>query len=573
MQQQQTKSVLYSLIILGFIFAYSLANAQTKFSDATTAAGIDHQFVVYEGMFGGGACVIDFNNDGWEDLYLTGGMNDDVLYLNNGNGTFTNVFETSGLADTRKYVTQGVASSDVNKDGWPDLFITTITTRGEEKEIPRAENLFFINQGNSTFRNATEEYGLQSMNSFSTGVSFGDFNLDGYPDAYVGNYFIGYEGSLTQINDATIVNANQTAEGYLLLNDAGKRFENVYGDYGLKYKGFGFGAVFTDFDNDHDPDLFVNHDFGYKATANVMLKNKFPKEQFVDIAGELGLDLKINAMGTAVGDYDNNGWFDYFVTNIRFNRFMVNQGPGKPFADRSKALGMDYVSISWGANFADFDNDTDLDLYVANGDLNPNGVPLADYYFENTNRTFTESGARVGLNDYGIGRGSVVFDYDHDGDLDIVVVNQKPVVTYPVSSKTAVYKNESASGNWFKVQLKGVQADRQGIGSLVRVTLDTTRMIREIDGGSGHLSQNSVVAHFGIGNATMVDSVIVIWPGGKQQVYLDQPANTLITIMEVPEEKESSSSFLIAAVIVLSVLTIFFISKLRRKLIPRGIPS
>jgi enediyne biosynthesis protein E4 len=570
--QRATKKLFYTFV-LGFILIPSCIRAQTKFADATGSSGIDHEFIVYEGMFGGGACVIDFNNDGWEDLYLTGGLHDDALYLNNADGTFTNVFVSSGLTDTKKYVTQGVASADVNKDGWPDLFITTITLRSEEKQIPRAENLLFINQGNSTFRNATEEFGLQSMNSFSTGVSFGDFNLDGYPDAYVGNYFIGYEGSLTQINDATIVGANQTAEGYLLLNDGGRRFENVYHEYGLNYKGFGFGAVFTDFDNDHDPDLFVNHDFGYKATANVMLKNNFPKKRFTDIASEAKLDLKINAMGTAVGDYNNDGWLDYFVTNIRFNRFMVNQGAGKPFVERSKALGMDYVSISWGANFADFDNDTDLDLYVANGDLNPNGVPLADYYFENTNGKFTESGASVGLNDYGIGRGSVAFDYDHDGDLDIVVVNQKPVVSYPVGSKTSVYKNESVSGNWFKVQLKGLQADRQGIGSLVRVTLDTTRMIREIDGGSSHLSQNSVVAHFGIGNATSVDSVIVTWPGGKQQIYLDQPANTLITIMEVPEEKQSSSSLLIIAVIVLSVLTIFFVSKLRRKLIPRSIPS
>jgi len=130
------------------------------------------------------------------------------------------------------------------------------------KTIPRAENLLFLNNGNSTFKNVTKEYGLSDLMSFSTGACFGDFNLDGYPDIYVGNYFLEYEGTLAAINDATIVNANQTAKGYLLENEDGKYLSNVYADYGLTHRGFGFGASFTDYDNDGDLDLFVNHDFG-----------------------------------------------------------------------------------------------------------------------------------------------------------------------------------------------------------------------------------------------------------------------------------------------------------------------
>ena len=203
------------------------AIAQVSFKDVTQQSGIQHQFGVYEGMFGGGACVIDFNNDGWEDLFITSGMNEDVLYQNNGDGTFKNIYHQSGLGTTAHYVTQGVASADVNKDGWVDLFITTITTKDSVNTIPRAENLLFINNGNSTFRNATKEYELDKLISFSTGVSFGDFNADGYPDAYVGNYFLDYEGQLSSINDATIVNANQTAKGYLLMNKGGNYFANV----------------------------------------------------------------------------------------------------------------------------------------------------------------------------------------------------------------------------------------------------------------------------------------------------------------------------------------------------------
>src|SRR5437899_6499814 len=331
------------LLYTVLLFALSCVNDQTmaqKFTDVTKQAGIQHQFVVYEGMFGGGACVFDFNNDGFEDVFITSGMNEDVLYQNNANGTFKNVYHGSGLEATSHYVTQGAAAADVNKDGWIDLFVTTINTKDSAKRIPRAENLFFLNNGDGTFRNVTKEFKIDQLMSFSTGVSFGDFDQDGYSDIYVGNYFRNYEGTLTAINDATIVNASQTTEGYLLRNVNGKYFDNVYSDYKLKHKGFGFGGVFTDYDNDHDLDLFVHHDFGYKASPDFLLQNEFPKDYFTDVSKKSNMDLKINSMGTAIGDYNNDGLMDYYITNIRFNRFMVNQGKGKPFIDKSKDVGL-----------------------------------------------------------------------------------------------------------------------------------------------------------------------------------------------------------------------------------------
>ena len=528
----------------------------TPFVDITEAAGIHHQFKVYEGMFGGGICVLDLNKDGFEDVFITGGMNDDQLYINQGNGTFRNTYEGSGLELSKRFVTQGAVGADVNRDGWVDLFVTTLTSKDTMPAIPRARNLLFLNNGNGTFRDATDEYGLTNLYSFSTGGSFGDFNADGWPDLYVGNYFVSYEGELSYLSDATIAGANQTAKGYLLRNEGGKSFKDVYAQYDLKHRGFGFGGVFTDYDNDGDQDLIVNHDFGYKAVPSYMFKNKYPWRSFEDVSKETEMNLKINAMGAAVGDYNEDGQLDYFVTNIRFNRFMVNQGPGKPFVEKAKELGMHYVSISWGANFADFDHDGDLDLYVANGDLNPYCVPMADFYFENDKNTFTEKARAMGLNDYGIGRGSVAFDMENDGDLDIMVVNQKAVSDYPVPSTTRLYRNDAAKGNWLKVALSGREAESHGLGSRILVVAGGHHFIREIDGGSSsHLSQNSTIAHFGLSQARVVDSIIVTWTGGKRQIVTNQPVNTLLTITEAEGTRSFLWVYLLGG---LAVLGIFF---------------
>ncbi|MBB4077952.1 hypothetical protein GGR28_000553 [Lewinella aquimaris] len=512
-----------------------VAEAQPQFTDVTDSAGVVHQFQVFEGLFGGGACVIDYNQDGFEDVYLTGGLNDDQLLRNNGDGTMTDVMAGSGLELTRHFVTQGVVAADVNRDGYRDLFITTITSSDSLQIIPRARNLLFLGQADHTFVDATEAYGLTPLYSFSTGGSFGDFNVDGWPDLYVGNYFIEYEGTLSGISDATIVSANQTAHPYLLRNEAGALFRNVAEEYGFAFRGFGFGGLFTDFDNDGDQDILVNHDFGYKATPNFLMENEFPRESFRDVAKSRGMDLRINAMSSAVGDFNADGLLDYFVTNIKFNRFMVAQGDGKSFSNQMEELGMNYVSISWGANFADFDHDGDLDLFVSNGDLNPNCVPMANFYFDNVGQTFEEKGRAVGLADYGIGRGSITFDLENDGDLDILVVCQNAVLDgYPVPSTTRLFRNDAPGGNWLKVKLRGTQSDLNGLGARATVFSGGRQLLREVDGGgSSHLSQNSPILHFGLGDAERVDSIRVTWNGGHQQVLHDLDVNQLLEVVEI----------------------------------------
>ena len=553
-----------NLGILLFFYGW-ISNAQQTFIDVTENAGIDHQYEVYEGTFGGGVTVFDVNNDGFEDLYITSGIKSDRLYLNNGDGTFKNTFKGSGLEITNNYVTQGVVSADINKDGYRDLFITTITTTDGKSVIPRAKNLLFLNNGDATFKDVTNQYGLEDLNSFSTGPSFGDFNSDGYPDLFVGNYFQEFTGKLGIIKDATIVSANQTAKSYLLENKEGKKFKNVYKDYGLGHKGFGFGGVFTDYDNDNDQDLLVNQDFGYKAVPNFLYQNEYPDDNFIDVSKETEMDLKINAMGAAVGDYNGDGWMDYYITNIKFNMLMENQGIGKPFVDKAKELGTYNLAISWGANFADFDHDEDLDLFVSNGDLNPNCTPMGNFYFENNDNTYTEKGRELAINDYGIGRGSVIFDMDNDGDMDLLVVNQKPILNYPTTSITRLFRNDLAKGNWLKVALNGQASESNGIGSRVTVVANGKRIIREIDGGgSSHLSQNSVIAHFGLGATTVVDSVIVNWTGGNTQILTNLNTNQQLEIVEInPPRKESSFTWYILSAVLLAILVIFIFYRMR----------
>ena len=551
-------------ILLLILFGNTSLLAQIRFTDVTESSGIDHQYKVFEGLFGGGACVIDINKDGFEDLYITSGMADDRLYLNNRDGTFKDIFEGSGFEITRNFVTQGVVSADVNKDGWSDIFITTTTRRDTTLRIPRAINLLFLNNGDNTFSDATESFGLDQYFAFSTGATFGDFNGDGFPDLYVGNYFLEYDGPLTEINDATIVNASKTAKGFLFLNKNGKKFVNVYEKYGLIHKGFGFGGLFTDYDNDGDQDLIINHDFGYKAKPNYLLRNEFPEKKFTYVEEDLEMDLRINSMGTARGDYNNDGFLDYFFTNIKFNRFMKNHGPDKPFENVAKNIGTYIFTISWGANFCDFDHDGDLDLFVVNGDLNPNCTPMGNFMFENDAGRFEDKGMASGIKDFGMGRGSVIFDIENDGDMDVLFINQEPIKDYPVPSITKLFRNDSTYGNWIKIQLQGNSADKNGIGSRVSIFSGGNKQIREVDGGgSSHISNNSKVAHFGLGDAEVIDSIIVDWTGGDRQILINQGVNKMIIIDE--PERVNRKVELYSVFIFLVLFTAYFIFRRRQR--------
>lgn len=543
-----------SLIVCCFLGLFSL-QAQPAFTEVSAKAGIEHAFVVDLATFGGGACVIDFDKDGYEDLYVTGGRAADRLYKNNGDGTFTDILLQAGFERTAEVYTQGAAAADINRDGYKDLIVTTMNYLDENRTV--APNLLYLNNGDGTFTEVTEAWGLSGGRVNSMGASFGDINADGFPDLFVCNYFSNSTTGISIYNEQTITNSFRPSIDFFYINLGGERFVEVSNYYGMDHIGFGFLGMFTDFDNDQDLDLYIANDFGFKSTPNMLFENQYPQKKMNNRAISLALNYGMNAMGIAPADLNFDGYMDYYVTNLGTSLFTLND-QGQGFIDQTLQSGIGIPTIddslykgppiSWGANFFDYDHDTDQDLFVANGALNPTIRLNPNFFFENENGQMREVAAEMQMNDYRIARGSVVFDYDNDGDLDLFVVNQVPrePTNRLEEARCLLYRNDASAGNWLKVELEGVNSDKNGLGARIEVIVDGKLLIREIDGGSSHLSHNSTIAHFGLGNSFDVESITVKWPGGNTQTTADVTANQHLIIRESingQPEKESLNRF------------------------------
>ena len=329
-----------------------------KFVEISEQAGINHAFRVDLANFGGGACIIDYDNDGWEDIYMTGGNEPDVFYRNNGDGTFTNIIDQAGFESTIPWHTQGVVAADVNRDGFKDLLITTLY----DKNRDLTPNLLFLNNGDGTFRDVTREYGLWDYASNSSGATFGDVNADGFPDLYVSNYIAGSPRGVSIFNERTITENYSSAEDFFFINAGGKAFQEVSDLYGWDHDGFGFQGDFTDWDNDGDLDLMIANDFGFRAQPNIALRNNYPEKSMTYRGNSLRLNYGMNGMGIAKGDINNDGYMDYYVTNIGASLFVQSE-EGKSFVDYGvqTGLGKDFIDhpdyrgvpVSWGAVFFD----------------------------------------------------------------------------------------------------------------------------------------------------------------------------------------------------------------------------
>ena len=478
---------------------------------------------------GGGVAIFDMNNDGWEEIYLTGGENRDKLYRNNADGAFTEVGVAAGLGITAAITTMGVTTGDIDNDGFRDILI--LTDLGEEA-------LLFRNNGNSTFSRVIGPFDA-STSQRNLSASFGDVNKDGLLDIYITNY-ITTSNVLFDQNEVVNGFAHDCEPDLLFINNGDLSFTESSATYGLTQNGCGLATTFTDFDGDSDADLFVVNDFGEWVLPNLLYENQFPEPILNDVSAAMGIDVRMYGMGVALGDYDRDGDFDYYNTNIGPNFLFRNDGTS--FSEVGELAGVENDSLaglnttSWGCFFFDFDNDGWNDLFVANGEI-PAAEFIANVFFDpdklfrnNGDGTFEDVTTVLDTISTQRGRGTAYGDLNNDGLLDFVVNNVSNIQN---GASAFVYLNSSVStNNWINIKAQGTQTNRDCFGCKVRIVVNGISQVTEISGGSSHASQNSSIAHFGLGETASLDSVIVYFPSGITKVVESIAANQTIILSE-----------------------------------------
>ncbi len=513
---------------------FSLYTHAQTFTVANNDVGIDHVHVTTN-LMGGGTAFFDHNNDGHEDIYMTGGYFRDKLYENQGDGTFIDIGAQAGLQATDSFQTTGVITGDIDNDGFREIFICTEGWNGFQPTQKRMPNILLYNNGDGTYTDISQSSGILPDSAWTTGASFGDYNKDGYLDIYVSNYVktFGFTYDTANVLDGF---AHTGYGNWLYLNNGNNTFTNVTTAMGVGDQGCALATTFTDHDRDGDVDIYIANDFGEFVIPNTLYNNEYPSNAFTDVSDTTDADIGLYGMGIAIGDYDEDGDFDYYVTNLGRNVLLRNDGA--KFVDVSTWAGVEntYVdtllTTGWGTQFLDIDNDTYLDLFVSNGQ-----IPAADfiatgpkdphklYRNDNASGTFSDISTSAGVNDSLIGRGSAYGDYDNDGDLDLMSVIVTDQIFYFPGSYSKLYKNENSSSNWVAMRLEGTISNKDAYGAQVELYTNGRMFIREVSGGCSHASQNSTQVHFGLGSYTTVDSIIIKWPSGMDETYRDLYAN------------------------------------------------
>ena len=515
------------------------------FIDVTAAAGLDflHHPVRTEIIAqGAGVIVFDYDGDGLDDIYLPDSSGPNALFRNRGDGSFRDTAAAAGVDDPLGRGNGGCAA-DFDNDGDQDLYVTNY-----------GPSRLFVNGGDGAFDDQTAGAGLADHDSTfrSTGCAWGDFDRDGLLDLVVVRHL--HERELRMFQAEGFTNAVRSLALYR--NDGGGTFISrtwYLGDTSLPGSaddignlwGAGFQPGWLDYDNDGDLDLYVVNDYGPQVTPNVLWRNDGPGAgdawSFVDVSAGSGAGVSMYGMGLAVGDYDGDGFFDMFVTNIGANVLLRNGGEGRPFADVAADAGVaggpvgDQERIAWGAVFFDYDNDADEDLYVVSGyikqdprqpDPPPEQQRQPNLLLRNDgDGTFAEVSRGSGADDPGIGRGGVFLDFNDDGCLDLLVAN--------LGQRASLLQNACDSGNsWLVVRPVGSSSNRDGIGTRITVVAGGTSQMREISSGRGAMGQSTRAAHFGMGRAATADLVLVRWPSGQVQTLTDVAANQRITVTE-----------------------------------------
>lgn len=508
------------VVALCSILALSACCAAQIFSDVTTGLGMDVQFSS-QSIMGGGCAWFDYNDDGHEDLYITGGQNEDALFRNNGDGTFTNQIFEAGFIQTAEKNTLGVTTGDIDNDGFREVFITT---QNIGLGFNHVENFLFYNNGDGTFSDITESAGLTETKWAFSG-SFLDVNNDGLLDLFVGNYVEGFEVIFDDFNNP-IGFDHQCYLDDLYVNQGDLTFINSTEAYQALNDGCTLAVAASDFDRDGKIDLMATNDFGEWVEPSKLLQNQ--GDLFLDVSMESGCDIQIYGMGLAIGDYDEDLDLDYYVTNLGPN-VLLEQISSGDFEDTSESAGVsnalsgDGLAVGWGTFFFDYDNDTFLDLFVANGYIS--SVPWLGNEAAQNNVLFKGSNTGEFINATGDmpenlhrSRGCAFADFDKDGALDFGVMSVQQEFEISADHFT-LYHNQSSAGNFVAFDLEGLICNRDAFGTHVEVHADGRSFLREIGGGSSHCSQNSSILHFGLGDIEELDSVVVHWPIGPAEVF------------------------------------------------------
>jgi enediyne biosynthesis protein E4 len=512
--------LLISMLLLGFgLPALARGPGVLSFSNQTTAAQVNmvHSTPLdtkEDGslMMAGGAAG-DFNNDGWVDLFVIGGgLRADALYINAGDGTFQDLAGSAGLSGL--HIGSGAAVGDYNGDGWLDIYVTSF---GPPASTGPGQNRLYRNNGDLTFTEVAAAAGVNQTSPTMAdgfGAAFGDYDLDGDLDLFVAGW------------------RKDSLGNRLFRNNGDGTFSEVTVAAGIIDDGIrGFSPCFADTDGDRFPELLLVADFG---TSVYYVNNG--DGTFAEYTDESGTGLEWSGMGNAVGDFNNDGWLDWYTTAI-YDADDVGRGDGNKlyynlgnhsFDEVAAAAGVDDGGWGWGTVAVDLNHDGWLDLVETNGwDLPAYVGEMAKVWLSNGDDTFTEVAAATGFDHNLDGRGLLNFDYDNDGDQDIVVT--------AINDELRLYRNDLAGPdtNWLRVYLdtsSNPVLAPNGFGSRVRLQAGGQTYYRDLVGCSHYLTQSELSAHFGLGAAQVVDELRVEWANGQVTTMAGLAVNQTITV-------------------------------------------
>lgn len=518
---------------------------QTQIDFVHTDGSTGQRYIV-EAM-SAGLALFDYDGDGLIDIYLLNGAPlkgykstvppRNALYRNEGNWRFTDVTDQTGVGDLGFGL--GVTIGDYDNDGTPDIYVNNY-----------GPNVLYRNNGDGTFADVTDAAGVGKGNLVGAGACFLDMEADGDIDLYVGNYLdFDYSKHFLQLVDGIpkyLSPANYLpVPDTLYRNNGDGTFSDVSDESGVgRVSGTAMGMVAADFDRDGDTDVFVLND----VAENFFFENdgtgKFEEVAAINGTAYNGYGDENASMGVDCGDYDNDGWLDFIMTSYQGEMPVLyrNLGGGilEDVSHITSAGEGAFLHVNWGTGLIDFDNDGDRDIFIANGHTEDNiELRYSDASYKARNMVWMNDGngnfANVsdtcgsGLRPVKASRGAAFDDLDGDGRVDAVILNSREGPT--------VVRNESTGDHhWLAIRLRGVRANRDGVGAQVTVDTPDLTQVAEVHSGRSYQSHYGSRLHFGLGECTHVDRVQIRWIGGGAETVENIDADQVLTIVETVDD-------------------------------------